>query len=32
MMDKDVWISVAGTQFGNVPEGEKIEIFTPGSY
>ena len=31
-MEKDVWVSVAGLQFGNVPEGEKIEIITPGSY
>jgi uncharacterized beta-barrel protein YwiB (DUF1934 family) len=31
-MDKDVWISVAGLQFGDNPEGERIEIITPGSY
>ena len=31
-MEKDVWVSVAGLQFGDNPEGEKIEIFTPGSY
>ncbi len=31
-MDKDVWVSVEGLQFGNSPEGEKIEIITPGSY
>ena len=31
-MDKDVWVSVAGLQFGDNPEGEKIEIITPGSY
>ena len=31
-MDKDVWVSVAGLQFGSNPEGEKIEILTPGSY
>ncbi len=31
-MDKDVWVSVAGLQFGDNPDGEKIEIFTPGSY
>ena len=31
-MDKEVWVSVAGLQFGNNPEGEKIEIITPGSY
>ena len=31
-MDKDVWVSVAGLQFGNSPEAEKIEIMTPGSY
>lgn len=31
-MEKDVWVSVAGLQFGDNPEGEKIEILTPGSY
>ena len=31
-MEKDVWVSVAGLQFGSNPEGEKIEIITPGSY
>ena len=31
-MDKDVWVSVAGLQFNGTPEGEKIEIMTPGSY
>ncbi len=31
-MNKDVWVSVAGLQFGENPEGEKIEILTPGSY
>ena len=31
-MEKDVWVSVAGLQFGNNPEGEKIQIMTPGSY
>ena len=31
-MEKDVWVSVAGLQFGVNPEGEKIEIITPGSY
>ena len=31
-MDKDVWVSVAGLQFGNNPEGDKVEIITPGSY
>ena len=31
-MEKDVWVSVAGLQFGNSPEAEKIEIMTPGSY
>lgn len=31
-MDKDVWVSVAGLQFGENPEGDKIEIITPGSY
>lgn len=31
-MDKDVWVSVAGLQFGANPEGDRIEILTPGSY
>ena len=31
-MEKDVWVSVAGLQFGDDPEGESIEIITPGSY
>ena len=31
-MDKDVWVSVAGLQFGENPEGDKIEILTPGIY
>ena len=31
-MDKDVWVSVAGLQFGSNPEGDKIQILTPGSY
>ncbi len=31
-MDKDVWVSVAGLQFGANPEGDRIEIITPGSY
>lgn len=31
-MEKDVWVSVAGLQFGDNPEGDKIEIITPGSY
>ena len=31
-MDKDVWVSVAGLQFTGGPEGEKIEIMTPGNY
>ena len=31
-MDKDVWVSVAGLQFGENPEGDRIEIITPGSY
>ncbi|MCR5301440.1 MAG: DUF1934 domain-containing protein [Lachnospiraceae bacterium] len=31
-MEKDVWVSVAGLQFGNSPEGERIEILTPGCY
>lgn len=31
-MDKDVWVSVAGLHFSDNPEGEKIEIITPGSY
>lgn len=31
-MTKDVLISVAGLQFGEEPEAEKIEIITPGSY
>ena len=31
-MDKDVWVSVAGLQFGANPEGDRIEIMTPGSY
>ena len=31
-MDKDVWVSVAGLQFGDNPEGDRIEIITPGSY
>lgn len=31
-MEKDVWVSVEGLQFGNSPEAEKIEILTPGSY
>ncbi len=31
-MEKDVWVSVAGLQFGDNPEGDKIEILTPGSY
>ena len=31
-MEKDVWVSVAGLQFGDGPEGEKIEILTPGNY
>ena len=31
-MEKDVWVSVAGLQFGDDPKGESIEIITPGSY
>ena len=31
-MDKNVWVSVAGIQYGSNPEGDKIEIITPGSY
>ena len=31
-MDKDVWVLVEGTQFGAAPGGDKVEIFTPGSY
>lgn len=31
-MTKKVWVSVAGLQFGENPEGDKIEILTPGSY
>ena len=31
-MNKDVWVSVAGLQFGENPEGDKIEILTPGNY
>ncbi len=31
-MDKDVWVSVAGLQFGSNPEGDRIEIMTPGNY
>ncbi|MBO4904090.1 MAG: DUF1934 domain-containing protein [Lachnospiraceae bacterium] len=31
-MDKDVWVSVAGLQFGDNPAGDRIEIMTPGSY
>ena len=31
-MEKDVWVSVAGLQFGNNPEGDRIQIITPGSY
>ena len=31
-MDKDVWVSVAGLQFGSNPEGDRIEILTPGNY
>lgn len=31
-MDKDVWVSVEGLQFGTGPEAESIEIMTPGSY
>ena len=32
MMTKNVWISVAGLHIGDDPEGEKVEILTPGSY
>ena len=32
MMNKDVWVSVAGLQFTGASEGEKVEIITPGSY
>ncbi len=32
MMNKDVWVSVAGLQFTDSPDGEKIEIITPGTY
>ena len=31
-MEKDVWVSVAGLMFGENPDGDKIEIMTPGSY
>lgn len=31
-MDKDVWVYVAGLQFGDNPEGDSIEIITPGNY
>ena len=31
-MTKDVLVSVAGLQFTDSPEAEKIEIITPGSY
>lgn len=31
-MNKDVWVTVEGTQFGVTPGGDKIEILTPGSY
>lgn len=31
-MTKNVWVSVAGMQFGENPDGEKIEILTPGNY
>lgn len=31
-MTKNVWVSVAGMQFGENPDGDKIEILTPGSY
>ncbi len=31
-MDKNVWVTVTGIQYGDNPEGEKIEIITPGSY
>lgn len=31
-MTKDVLISIAGLQFGESPEADKVEIITPGSY
>lgn len=31
-MTKNVWVSVAGMQFGDNPDGDKIEILTPGNY
>ena len=31
-MEKDVWVSVEGLQYGDNPEGDRIEIMTPGSY
>lgn len=31
-MEKDVLVSVEGLQFSDNPEGDRIEIITPGSY
>ena len=31
-MTKNVWVSVAGMQFSDNPDGDKIEILTPGNY
>lgn len=31
-MTKNVWVSVAGLQFGDSSEGNPVEILTPGSY
>lgn len=31
-MEKDVWVSVEGLQFGGDTGSDKIEIITPGSY
>lgn len=31
-MTKNVWVSVAGLQFGENPDGDKVEILSPGNY
>lgn len=31
-MTKDVLISIEGIQFGDIPDSDKIEVITPGSY
>lgn len=31
-MTKNVWVTVAGLQFGDNPDGDRVEILTPGSY